>query len=127
MYGMDKVIIETKQCKNCLTPFQGKTERAVFCSNKCRLAFHRNNSSVSFETKTPKSETIRETILSKTDQLFQDDAIKRDLGDNWLAFSPITRNPVCNHCQKAFKTRLPMLRYCSPECRSKEMKGLVNA
>lgn len=120
---------DTRQCVNCLTVFTPKTARSKYCSDKCKTAFNRNNKSiVTNVTETKKAVTERVTEkLTKTDQLFQDDAIARKLGDNWLAFSEVIRNPKCNHCQKNFKTQLPMLRYCSPDCRAEEMSGLVSS
>lgn len=121
-----------RNCNNCEKEYEAKTDRSKFCSTKCKLSYHRNNSTVSNDTQTPENDTQRDTErklagstakLTKTDQLFQDDAIARNLGEYWLSFSEIVREVNCNHCKKKFKTRLPLLRYCSPKCRTAEIKG----
>lgn len=111
----------TRECKHCGKEFVAKTVRAEFDSPACRKAFNRNNSVTPVtETTDDVTELVTEKIelpLSKTDALFQKDTIDRGLGEYWLAFSPITRSPKCDTCKKQFKTRLGLLRYCSPHCR----------
>lgn len=118
-------------CKNCDKEYEAKTKRSTFCSDNCKVAYHRNNSSVTESTVTSENDTEHVTETPddintiypsdlKTDKLFQDDAIKRDLGDRWLRFSDIVRAPSCRVCGKTFKTRLALLNYCSPTCRRKD-------
>lgn len=122
----------TRICNSCDKEYQSKSAKSRYCSEACKQSAKRNRtvspSTVSRHDKSDKSDTIDDTIatpLSKTDQLFQDDAVKRNLGEHWLAFSPITRQPECvvRSCGKKFKTQLPLLRYCSPECRSLDLGG----
>lgn len=110
-----------RECKNCGKEFEG-TKRANYCSDKCRVQFNRNNSSVTNDTETSDNVTERvtetpEQKLTKTDILFQKDAEERGLGENWLTFSEIKRSPKCDTCKKPFSSHLELLRYCSPHCR----------
>lgn len=124
-------------CKNCEKEYEAKTKRSAYCSDNCKVMYNRNNSSVtstddsSVTSENDVTETIDDisTIYpsdTKTDKLFQDDAIKRNLGEYWLAFSEIVRMPKCRVCNKSFKTRLSLLNYCSPTCRTKDLKGEYN-
>lgn len=118
-----------RNCNNCTKEYEAPTSRSKFCSEKCKLAAFRNNkssvplqSTVTNDTQTP--ENVTETKLTKTDQLFQDDVIAREVGkehpggsESWLAFTDTIRQPECKQCGKKFKTRLPLLQFCSPVCR----------
>lgn len=108
-----------RECQNCGKEFKG-TERAKFCSSKCRVQFNRDKDLV---TQTQDSVTERVTQkYTKTDKEFQDHYSNiKDLGPDWLKFGDVVRNPTCGQCGKTFKTRLQMLRYCSLSCRSQAL------
>jgi hypothetical protein len=111
-----------RNCLNCGKEFEG-TARANFDTDKCRVAYNRNNRSVTKPDVTEKNVTENGTgnvteTMTKTDALFQQDAIDRGLGPDWLNMT-IIREPNCMNCGKRFKTRLALLKYCSPDCRRK--------
>ncbi len=118
-----------RQCLYCDKSFEAKRSDTKFCSAKCKNASFRNNKriiAVATDNSDTDNVTVRDTDnttdkLAKTDQLFQDDAVKRDLGKNWLVFSEIVRQPNCRQCGKKFKTKLQMLNYCSPDCRNEAL------
>lgn len=115
-----------RQCNNCGKDYEAKRASSKFCSDKCKMAFKRNNQTevsvtpvtISKDFVTIKDSVTKPAKLSKTDQLFQDDAIKRNLGEDWLRFGDVVRSPKCMQCGDPFKTRLSMLEFCSPKCRS---------
>lgn len=114
-------------CSNCNEEFEG-TKRAKYCSDKCRVTFNRKESIVTNVTETTPivTERVTETQqdvtqkLSKTDQLFKQDAQDRGLGD-FYNFGDTVKDKVCSVCAKSFTTMLPLLRTCSPTCKSKEL------
>lgn len=55
--------------------------------------------------------------LTRTDRLFEDSK------PNYYNFSDSIKNEKCLQCGKEFKTRLKMLRQCTPKC----MRDLLNS
>jgi len=73
------------------------------------------------EPEQPKTTRTFDFELTRTDKLFQADAIKRNLGAYWHTFGDTVLSKTCAVCDKPFKTRLKLLRYCSPTCRGKAL------
>ena len=106
-----------RNCKNCDKEYEG-TERKQFCSDKCRVQYNRDQVLV-----TENTDSVTERKHTKTDKEFQEHYSQvSHLGSDWLAFSDVVRNPSCHQCGKSFKTRLPLLIFCSLKCRSEAMR-----
>lgn len=94
------------KCLNCETEFEPKTKRAKFDSDKCRLEYFRNNNETQrLETESPETETNH----TPTDQRFEDSQ------PGYYKFDDRVYSRTCLICQKKFKTRLQLLKTCSPE------------
>lgn len=63
--------------------------------------------------------------MTPSDKLFQADAVKRDLGEDWYNFSDKIKDQTCIFCKTKFKTYLRLQRYCKPEHRNQDLRGKV--
>lgn len=93
------------RCLNCDTEFTG-TKRAKFCSDKCRVQYARNNSSVTKPSDTESS--VTQNRVTETDQLFE------NKNPGYYKFEDEVFSRTCLICDKKFKTRLKLLKTCSP-------------
>lgn len=97
------------KCSVCETEFEAKRADAKYCSNSCKLKASRDTRKGSVTPINPKSDT--DNPLSDTDKLFEESY------PGYYRFSDKTQDRICGVCSKQFKTRLPLLKYCSPNCR----------
>ena len=111
---------------SCREEIETTSVRGKYCSDKCRVTFNRNkqnsttvNVTIKAEIRTakhPAESTVTSQELTATDKDFQDNAVKRGLGADWLIFSNL-KQVKCLQCNKSFETSLELLRYCSVKCR----------
>lgn len=129
-----------KKCLNCSKEFEPKRKDAKFDTHKCKLQFNRNQRkgdtdkprSVSLDTDNSDPYHDEEGRgFTKTDWLFQQDIMGRHKNDrlfkdpaHWYKFGELRKHVACWMCDKPFDTRLPLNRYCSPECRSKHTRAI---
>lgn len=125
---------------NCLNCNKEISNRAKYCSDKCRKQYERSNAGRSPNsdkrsdkpnpdtqkepTRTgPGQDGFRDT-LTATDKTFYDRAIK-DFGKPYYKFSDKIQEHTCamGSCGKKFKTSLSMLRFCSYRHYSEALSG----
>ncbi len=107
------------KCLNCDTEFEPKTKRAKYCSDRCKLQWNRNNvdtepkSIVSNDTESTISDTQRDTEITK--ELTKADKLFEEHQPGYYRFGKEVFERRCLICDKKFKTKLQLLKTCSPE------------
>lgn len=96
----------------CLSCKLEISEKATFCSDKCRMAYtRRTKKGQEPEQKQPEQPTRTFDFKpTRTDSLFE---AKRP-GYYTFSAKELSRTCVLPDCKKPFKTRLSLLKYCSP-------------
>lgn len=97
------------KCSVCETEFEAKRSDAKYCSNACRLKAKRDTHKGAVTQVIPKSDPTNP--LSDTDKLFDNSY------PGYYRFGSETYERNCLTCETKFKTRLLLLKFCSPDCR----------
>ena len=117
--------------KLCLQCGKEVSNKATFCSPKCKMAHRRSvtedPASVTKPTVTSQNtasvtnDEFRAT-LTKTDKTFYDRAM-RDFKKPYYIFDGELQENTCLTCGDKFKTSMPLLHYCSYEHYSNTIGG----
>lgn len=122
--------------KTCLNCTEEVSNRAKFCSDKCRKQYERNSDKTTpelghlsdLEAKTELGQANSDkdefrATLTKTDKTFYDRAL-RDFKEPYYRFGETeATEKVCSRCGEKFKTSLALLKYCSYEHYSDTIAG----
>lgn len=119
-------------CQVCGTEFEAKRSTARFCSEKCKQLNkrHAKPSDTLNDTVTkPKTLSVSDDAptfidmhpprMTKTDLKFDMDCI------GYYKFDQPESKRMCIQCGADFKTRLELLKTCSPGCQQKLLKRLA--
>lgn len=103
-------------CLNCSNKV---SEKAKYCSDKCRMAYKRRTKQGDLPEQIEPEQPTRtfNFKLSRTDRSFEDHK------PGYYDFKNEEREEVCIVCDRRFKTRLKLLKYCS----RKHMEQALNA
>lgn len=103
------------RCKNCKKEI---SNRAIYCSDRCRKADKRNSDKIDPEVgHNPDISELghaKSDTLTKTDQTFYDRQVRDELGDYYY-FSADRFDRTCRQCKAKFTTSLKYNNYCSYE------------
>lgn len=115
MFGRTATIRGMKACLNCTNEVSDKAE---FCSDRCRMAYRRRTKKGAQPEQNDPEHTTRtlDFTPTRTDRLFEDSK------PNYYRFSDEVKNETCVACDKNFRTRLSLLRYCSPACQKASLR-----
>src|SRR5665213_7889 len=118
---------DTIACIQCRKEFTSVSKKARFCSEACKQKNKRDKRlgdtilPPSVNDTIPTGKRKADDTITKTDQLFVEDAASRGLVD-WYKFDEEVFGRDCWQCKSDFRTRLKMNRYCSPKCRNEATK-----
>lgn len=106
-------------CLNCDTAFEAKRSDTKFCSTRCKQQWNRNNRITSEEIKRINDTDNPQNVIriNDTDKLTKTDQLFETHQPGYYKFSDKIYERECflPSCGEKFKTRLQLLKYCSPQ------------
>lgn len=108
------------KCLNCTEPV---SDKASFCSDKCRMSYRRRTKSGAQPEQNDPEHATRtlDFAPTRTDRDFE------DYKPNYYKFEDEVYERTCDVCDKKFKTHLKLLRQCSRSCYKKMGDALSTA
>lgn len=106
------------QCVMCFQDISDKSDKAKYCSDKCRKSYIRGRKKGEPDIYPDNNPDKPRTGLTRTDSVFEKE------NPNYYNYGEEIKERNCFTCGKDFTTRLALLKFCSPKCETKALDDL---